>query len=466
MITIHVQEHGLSREDLSKSIDILTRPFSLQKAQALQLIKLLYPKERVDDDIVIRIVGCLGVGQGRPDQTVQVNLLRWLVLVQPFLTSQKVLSKVYHILFMHLSYESTRQWVAHLLFLATKRKDIRPWRIQYLLELQNKYRESQHLTGLLLLYKEYFPEIVIDRFTKLRGALFKYPDSQFLTIIHEVHTRANSLGDEELNLPRDGFSNTKRRKLNIPDVATLDASDKSVTVEELSSLASLAKNIDCVSLPAQVGSVLRHDGMVKRILVNRPSRRAWARLNTWLANSLREELEDDEKIDRGEESVLGELLARCYDLCVYTKELLVSVEDFLCIYLPRWDGLRHRSTIFKLLLLMPIRRWEIIDRDITSPLAAIFQRDTTDSSFRYDYLVFLEDLLRSYSVRCGNVLAWGQDSQIDGQSHAEVMKTMSSLFAHWESNFKKVSDSRPGAMEIQSASLHMYDVVVKLHPNS
>ncbi|KAK9236853.1 centromere protein I [Lipomyces kononenkoae] len=465
MITIHVQEYGLSREDLSKSIDVLTRPFSLQKAQALQLIKLLYPKERVGDDIVIRIVGCLGVGRGKSDQTVQVNLLKWLVLVQPFLESQKVLSNVYHVLFMHLSFESTRQWVAHLLFLATKRKDVRPWRIQYLLELQNKYRECQHLTGLLLLYKEYFPEIVIDRFAKLRGALFKYPDPQFLTIIHEVHARANSLSGEDPSFPREGLSNTKRRKLNIPEVATLDVSDKSVTVEEMSSLASFAKNIDRVFLPAQVGSVLRHDGMVKRILVNRPSRRAWARLNTWIANSLREELEDDEKNDRGEESVLGELLARSYELCVYTKELLVSVEDFLCIYLPRWDGFRHRSTIFKLLLLMPIRRWEIIDRDITSPLTVLFRRDTTNSSFRYDYLVFLVDLLRSYSVRCGNAPSYGRDNQIDGLSHAEVMKTMSSLFAHWESNFKKVFDFDPRAMEIQSASLYMYDVV-KLYATS
>ncbi|KAK9359773.1 Mis6-domain-containing protein [Lipomyces starkeyi] len=465
MIIIHVHEHGLSRDDLSKAIDVLTRPSSLRKSQALQLLKLLYPREKVDDDVVIRIVGCLGVGQGKADQLVQVNLLRWLVLIQPFLKSQKILSKVYHILFMHLSYESTRQWIAHLLFLATKRHDIRPWRIQYLLEMQNKYRESQHLTGLLLLYKEYFPEIVIDRFAKLRGALFKYPDPQFLSIIHEVHARANSLSGEVPSFPRDGLSNLKRRKLNIPEMITLDVSEKSVTVEELSTLASFAKNIDRVSLPAQVGSVLRDDGMVKRILVNRPSQRAWARLNTWIASSLREELDDAEENGYRGEGLLGELLARSYDLCLYTKELLISVEDFLCIYLPRWDGARHRSTVFKLLLLMPVRRWEIIDRDITSPLTAIFQKDTENWSFRYDYLVFLVDLLRSYSVRCGKVTSYGRDREVDGLSHAEVIKTMSSLFAHWESMFKKVSYPDHGATEIQGASLYMYDVV-EMYVNS
>ncbi|KAK9374896.1 centromere protein I [Lipomyces chichibuensis] len=459
MITIHVHEHGLSPDDLSKTIDILTRPSSLKKSQALQLLKLLYPREKIDDDIVIRIVGCLGVGQGKADQLVQVCLLRWLVLIQPFLKSQKILSKVYQILFMHLSYESTRQWIAHLLFLATKRHDIRPWRIQYLLEMQNKYRESQHLTGLLLLYKEYFPEIVIDRFAKLRGALFRYPDPQFLSVIREVHARANSLSGAVPSFPRDGLRNLKRRKLNIPEMVTLDVSAKSVTVEELSTLASFAKNIDRVSLPAQVGSVLRDDGMVKRILVNRPSQRAWARLNTWIASSLREELEDAEENGNRGEGLLGELLARSYDLCLYTKELLISVEDFLCIYLPRWDGVRHRSTVFKLLLLMPLRRWEIIDRDITSPLTAIFQKDTENWSFRYDYLVFLEDLLRSYSVRCGKVPSYGRDGEVDGLSHAEAVKTMSSLFAHWESMFKKVSYSDPGATEIQGASLYMYDVV-------
>ncbi|KAK9323370.1 centromere protein I [Lipomyces orientalis] len=458
MITIHVYDYGLSREDLSKAIDILTQPSSLRTSQALQLIKLLYPREKVDDDVVIRVVGCLGVGQRKADQPVQVNLLRWLVLIQPFLKSQRVVSLVYRILFMHLSFESTRQWIAHLLFLATKRKDIKPWRIQYLLELQNKYRESQHLTGLLLLYKEFCPDIVIDRFSKLRGTLFKYPDPQFLSIIHEVHSRANTVSGEDLGRARDWLIHSKRRKLTIPEVVTRDVSEKSVTVEEMSTLASFVKNIERVSLPAQVGSVLRDDGMVKRILVNRPSQRAWARLNTWIANSLREELDAIQEKSYAGEDLLGELLARSYDLCLYTKELLVSVEDFLCMYLARWDGIRHRSIVFKLLLLMPLMRWEIIEREITSPLIAIFHKDTENWLFRCDYLLFLENLLRSYSVRCA-VASSAKGREVDGLSQAEVIKTMSSLFAHWENIFKEVSSSDRGAQAIQDTSVYMYDVV-------
>ncbi|KAK9465630.1 centromere protein I [Lipomyces arxii] len=452
MLTVYVPEHGLSGSDLSKAIAVLTMPSSLLTSSSLQLVKLLYPRDRVEDDIVVNIVGCLGSGDGKPDFSVQISLLRWLVLIQPFLRTQAVLSQVYSILFMYLGYESIRRWTCHLLFLATKRKDIYPWRIQYLLELQNKYRDSQHLTGLLMLYKEYYPDIVVDRFGNFRGSLFKYPDQQFLTAINDLQSRLHR-HESEASVARSALTGPKRRRLNIPEVATIDPSGKSVTVEELTNLAAFAQNIDKVTLPAQVGSVFRDDGMVKRILVNRPTELAWERFNTWLASCLQQEFELSKRSD--DDDALRELLLRSYELCQYTKQSFVSVQNFLRIYIGQWNGVKNRDIIFKMLLQLPLRKWESLSKDIVTPLTSIYDSNSQSWEFRYDYLMFMADLTRLYAA----CLLSDEQDEVGEMNREDIITASAKLVAHWEELYDKVKFGDQGYAKVVQAAVYMHQVV-------
>ncbi|KAK7202554.1 Mis6-domain-containing protein [Myxozyma melibiosi] len=447
LIGIHVYEHGLSPQDLLLAAEVLTSPAVLTTSDALQLVKLLIPKESVGDEVVLRIVGCLGVGQGKAEPAVQVSshilfyplyysaanylksaLLRWLVIIQPFLKSPKILSSLYNLLFLLLSYESIRPWLCHILFLITTRRDIKPWRIQYLLELQNKYRDSQHLTGLLVLYKEYYPEIIIDRFFRLRSTLFRYPDPALMTIILDLHRSSSSSSSSSSSAPhisRDPLSRSapKRRKLALPDRATLDQSRASVTVEDISSLTSFVHSIDRIALPAQVGSVLRDDGMVRLVLVNRPGKLAWARLNTWIASTLSDELSSDSD----SEEILGEMLARVSELCDYTTDLLVSVEDFLLSrYLKTWAGRSNRQVIFNLLLLLKIRPWPDLHDDLLSPLSSLYHSPTTDPAFKKDYVLFLTELYASYARQFGPASAIRSAESL--LSRAQIAQVMEGLW--------------------------------------
>ncbi|KAK9480363.1 centromere protein I [Lipomyces japonicus] len=414
LITVHVYEHGLSSLDLKTAIETLTRPSSLLPSQRLQFVKLLLPRDKVDDVIVFQIVSAIGSGKHKIEFAVQAALLKWLVLVQPFLKNFNSLSRVYGVLFMLLSYESIRPWVAHLLFLTTRRKDITPWRIQYLLELHNRYRESLHLQGLLILYKEYYPEIIIDNYINIRRALFNYPDSKFIKIIQSIHFSAST----HPNYIRNGLNATKRRKLRIPDSTTIDTTASSITVEDLTTLSLFVQNIHSVELPAQMGSALRYEDTVKRIMVNRPSDIALVRLDTWLAATLLEEL----RIEResNDSDSLEELLQRTYELISYTKEYLISVQDFLLNkFLPTWDGRNHRKIILNLLTLLPLSTCD----GLLPPLVKLFEQSSNDG-LKVDILIFLADISQRHFLKHDM-----HHAHLRGTSAPEIILTLSSIWS-------------------------------------
>ena len=92
-------EEGLSSKVLEEIIDIITTSNHLDQASTQSLIKNLFPVGRVPDAVVIKVVGSLGHGRVQPSFTAQAALLKWLVMVYDFLDNQRVLSKLYSVLF-------------------------------------------------------------------------------------------------------------------------------------------------------------------------------------------------------------------------------------------------------------------------------------------------------------------------------------------------------------------------------
>ncbi|KAK9455128.1 Mis6-domain-containing protein [Dipodascopsis uninucleata] len=270
LITVHIYEYGLSARDLELAIELLTRPAHIHTSQKLQLLKMLFPRDKVADDIVLRISGCLGVGKGKADMAVQVQLLRWIVLMYPFLRSKNSLSRLYNIFFAFLSFESLRPWICHILYLITTRKDVVPWRVQYLLQLQRRCHESQHIVGLLMLYRDFFPDIQLDRMPTPKQAIFDYPSQQFLKIIREINEIEISKEDE---LSMGLLSPTKRRK-----ICSLKSQDKdyksSVSVQELSALSTFVTTLsrDQRKLVSTRYRELISSGLVKQVLFNDSAR--------------------------------------------------------------------------------------------------------------------------------------------------------------------------------------------------
>lgn len=86
-------------DDLDSLVDLVTRRNHLDQASLGAIIRNLYPAGKVSDENVLRVVGCLGLGQLKPSLAVQGLLVRWLVMVYHILESQAVLSRSYPVLF-------------------------------------------------------------------------------------------------------------------------------------------------------------------------------------------------------------------------------------------------------------------------------------------------------------------------------------------------------------------------------
>lgn len=96
------------------------------------LVRGLYPASRVTPSQALRVVGALGHGRLKPSLAMQALLLRWLVMVYHVLEEPAVLARAYPVLFNLLDTAAIRAPLTHLLALVTRRKHVRPFRIQNL----------------------------------------------------------------------------------------------------------------------------------------------------------------------------------------------------------------------------------------------------------------------------------------------------------------------------------------------
>lgn len=140
-------ECGLSAHALRTIIDILTQPNLLDQTSITALVKDLYPAARVSSDLVCDVVASLGNGRDKPSAPTQNLLLRWVIMIYEVMENQTFFSSLYAVLFNMLdmisirlddpsSYYSDandlRASICHLLAIITRRKHVKPFRIQAL----------------------------------------------------------------------------------------------------------------------------------------------------------------------------------------------------------------------------------------------------------------------------------------------------------------------------------------------
>lgn len=125
-------ENGLLPTALDKLVGLLVTPSHLDQASLNAIVRNLYPVARVSSDVVVRIIGALGHGTLKPSLTIQVALLKWLIMIHHVLETPAVLAQAYGVLFNLLDTAAIRPNVCHLLALITRRKHVKPFRIQAL----------------------------------------------------------------------------------------------------------------------------------------------------------------------------------------------------------------------------------------------------------------------------------------------------------------------------------------------
>lgn len=230
-LTSVAYSQGVLAEELLQLLDLILSRSYLDQASLNSILKNLYPVDKVPENVILKIIGSLGLGELRPSLTLQSSLLQWVIQVYHVLDmkAQAVLSRAYSVLFNLLDVSATRPQLFHLLAIITRRKHVQHYRIQALLNLTRQYANDRHLQGLLRVYRNYYPEIIVG--TPGKGSTFKLPDPEWkgrLAVIQKAHREQRQSSYQG---PQDGFRTNQQltagskgsKSAGIPPVQTSNA---------------------------------------------------------------------------------------------------------------------------------------------------------------------------------------------------------------------------------------------------
>ncbi|KAI1261325.1 Mis6-domain-containing protein [Xylariaceae sp. FL1019] len=387
-------DQGLLPTELNELIDLVTTPSFLDQANLGVIIRNLYPATPVSDGVVIKVVGCLGHGKLKPSLTVQAALLRWLILIQHVMNRQTVLFQTYPVLFNLLDTAGLRPYVCHLLALITRRRHVRPHRIQTLLALSRQTGNDPPLTGLLRVYKDYYPEIIVGEATRGKASAFKHPDPQWRERLDEIRRAHAQRHASRSEMPLDAFRVVRHRlngtkKLAIPEVHTSYAVESSTTLEEIENVDGFVKNLDKIDLPNQLIAILG-DPLLQKFLLLRPQSDAHRRACNWLQSYAQDVMSGDSDVH------LVDILKTLQTYVTAIKYLPPVMLSFFSELLIVWDGKDGKDLILDVLTFTPIVRFEELKAGIFLPLERKMLDGSSESQI--ELLHFFTKLLRRWVV--------------------------------------------------------------------
>ncbi|KAL3304685.1 mis6 domain-containing protein [Colletotrichum asianum] len=398
-------ENGLLPEPLNELIDLLTRPSYLDQGSLNALLKSLYPATKLSNDVVWRVVGCLGHGELKPSLNLQSNLLKWLIMAYHVIENPAVLSQAYAVLFNLLDTAAIRLDSPGALH----------WKIQGADAIQatalsssgshntekarstfqNTTRVSMHrfegcrcktdsiislnlsrntgsdpaLTGLLRVYKDYYPEIIVSDALRGRASAFKHPDMEWRERLDQIQRDHSQRTADVTGQPRNGFSVNhsalrarSRKGTHLPSVHTSAATENSVTLEEIDSADRLAQNIEKIELPNQLAAVLA-DPLLQKFIALKKDDAASRRVIHWVDAILEDVLNGN-----ADDKLFNETMEILEDYVTRVKETPAVVLNFLAKLFTTWNGVDARDPVLNILSYAPLASFQELRKFLFQPL--------------------------------------------------------------------------------------------------
>uniref|UniRef100_A0A8C9VJV0 Centromere protein I n=1 Tax=Scleropages formosus TaxID=113540 RepID=A0A8C9VJV0_SCLFO len=270
----------------------------------------------------------LSLRMGSAIVNMQVLFVRWVLTVFDLIDSKDQLRAIYGFIFNFVTEENLCPYICHLLYLLTRKENVRPYRVRKLLELQTRMGCQPFLMHLLSVYKVYCPELVT------------------------------------ISVP------AKMKVSSIQSQSRLSGS-KVFPLEQLRTFSQLLENLHRIELPAQMGSLLGSTVALHFLDCVRDSS-AFLRLNFWLGHLLHEEFifcKDGGTQDLTEAT--GFLNTLISTQC-FLQEGFAATELFLYKFLNIWDGSLLRPEILGLLSNIPLFPFTGIKTLLFEPLMQLF----------------------------------------------------------------------------------------------
>ncbi|KAI0129232.1 Mis6-domain-containing protein [Hypoxylon sp. NC0597] len=412
-------DQGLLPEDLGQLIDLVTTPNFLDQASLGNIIRNLYPATKVSDDLVTKVISSLGHGKLKPSLAIQGALLRWLIMIYHVLDNQTILSRAYSVLFNLLDTAAIRKQLCHLLALITRRRHVRPYRIQSLLSLSRQTGNDPAVTGLLRVFKDYYPEIIVGEVTRAKASAFKaslHPDLQWRERLDEIQQAHAARHADRADRPLDAFR-VARNRVNgkgstiVPEVHTSNATENSITLEEIENVDGFVNNLEKIELPNQLIAVLG-DPLLQKLLILKPDIEAHQRVGSWLASYGQDLMSGEPGVDP--EDCLEMLKTYVSNTKTFPPIFLAFFSEYLKI----WNGHDGRDSVLTILSYVPILPFPELSARIFQPLEAKILNNTADSQLQL--LEFYTILLQRWTISLASL----------DQKLAQASTTIADLVTH------------------------------------
>lgn len=390
-LTSITYKEGLLPEALEQLLDIVIVQSHLDQASLSAITKNLYPRTKVPAELILKVVGSLGHGQLKPTLAIQALLLKWMIMVYHVIDKPFVLSQVYSVLYNLLETAVIRPQLCHILALTTRRKHVRPWRIQALVELSHRTAGEPAVSGLLKVYKEYYPEVI----ARLDGkpSVFKHPNPEWrahLDDLQEFHRKQ----EQEASSTQNGFRVFRPTQLKgvLPHAVTPRAPEDAFTLEEIGSAWDLVKNLEKIPLPSQLVAVLS-DPLLQKLAFLRHDVEAEVeqRANDWIIAFL-----DDVASGEIDKSELEAVLGVMKDFVLSTKCTPSSFLLFIQTLLRTWQGDVGRQHIFQILARVPLISFEELYKHIIGQLLEILSVKEGPIAGKFHVLSLYSNILRHW----------------------------------------------------------------------
>ncbi|XP_006869176.1 PREDICTED: centromere protein I [Chrysochloris asiatica] len=405
---------GLAPEEIDVLLNVaLSGKFG--NAVNTRIFKCLIPATVISGDSVVKAVSWLCVG--KCSGTIKVLFLRWLVAMFDFINEKDQVNLLYGFFFALLQDDALCPYACHLLYLLTKKENVKPFRVRKLLDLQTKMGTQCHLQALLSLYKFFVPTLISVSLPIRRKIYFKNSGNLWQAALIAVRQRNTEPSPLSLKLPLGSAKvRSLKRKWNsdsiipMPNSSSYDkecgkkeislsdllSNSGSFPVEQLHNLPQLLENIHCLELPSQMGSILNNSLLLHYINCIRDES-VLLRFYHWLSQLLQEECLWYKVNNYEWKKQFTSLLDSVIKAQCFLQEGFYSCETFLYKSLPLWDGLCCRSQFLQLVSWIPFSNFSELKPLVFDHLASLFFTSTI--YFKCSLLQCLRELLQNWLLQ-------------------------------------------------------------------
>uniref|UniRef100_A0A8C3XCT5 Centromere protein I n=1 Tax=Cyanoderma ruficeps TaxID=181631 RepID=A0A8C3XCT5_9PASS len=375
-----------------------------------RLLKSLIPASVIPQDSVVSAVSLLCVG--KCSGNIQVLFLKWLIAMFDFIDRKEHINALYGFFFFFLQDEKLCPYVCHVLYLLTRKENVKPFRIRQLLDLQAKMGMQSHLQALLSLYKLFCPEQVTITLPGKMKTYFKNSEGPWKAAITAVRQRNQGLSplsqaaflgtsqpqsrkrkwNAQLVIPASSSYTNHLEEVRGKNRLCLYGTKVSFPVEQLQTFPQLLQNIHRLEFPSQMGSVLTNPLLLHYMNCVKDES-IYLRLYYWMGQMLQEECTWC-VVDNPNEEEFKSFLESIYKAECFLQEGFSACEEFLYKTLPLWDGVCCRSEVLRLVSWIPPSNFSDIKSYLYDPLAQLFF--TSSVYFKCSVLESLRQLLQNW----------------------------------------------------------------------